>query len=68
MKNLRGRAALRGFPLDDDCKKARISTHEYGPEDDRKFCYGLYDCSTVEVLEKCRNCGAYAYNAIPPEI
>ena len=40
MRNLRGRAKLRGIPLDDDCKKAKISLHEYGPDDNRKFCYG----------------------------
>lgn len=67
MKNLRGRAALRGKPLDDDCHKARISTHEYGMEDNRKFCYGICNGLPDEIAEKCRKCGAYAYNAEPPE-
>ena len=52
MKNLRGRAAQRGKPLDDDCRKANISTHEYGMSDERKFCYGLMDCMTEELLDK----------------
>lgn len=32
MRNLRGRATVRGKPLDEDCKKAIITTHEYGPD------------------------------------
>ena len=32
----KSRAQLRGKPLDKDCYKARISTHEYGPNDNRK--------------------------------
>ena len=65
MKNLRGRAKLKGTNLEDDCKKATITTHEYGLNDNRKFCLGLYEISTKETLEKCRNCGAFAYNAKP---
>ena len=63
MKNLKGRAAMRGKPLDEDCKKARISTHEYGPNDNRKFCLGLYDMMTDETLSKCKECKAFALNA-----
>lgn len=59
------RAGLRGKPLDEDCKKAKISTHEYGPEDNRKYCYGLIEMSTEETLEKCNKCGAFAFNAQP---
>ena len=43
---------LRGKPLDKDCKIAKISTNEYGPEDNRKYCYGLIEMSTEETLEK----------------
>lgn len=66
MRNLRGRAELRGKPLDDDCKIAIISTHEYGMEDNRKFCYGLMEMTTEEVLEKCKGCKAFVDNAEPP--
>lgn len=59
------RATLRGKPLDDDCKIAKISKHEYGLNDDRCYCYGLVDCSTDDTLEKCRTCGAYCMNAKP---
>lgn len=59
------RAKLRGKPLDEDCKKAYTSTHEYGPQDDRVFCYGLIDCMSDEVLPKCVECKAFAINAEP---
>ena len=62
---LRGRAKLRGKLLDEDCKLATISKNEFGPKDTRKFCYGLTDMSTEEPLQKCKECGAYAYNATP---
>lgn len=35
------RAKLRGKALDNDCKTAHITSHEYGLDDDRVFCYGL---------------------------
>lgn len=31
------RAVMRGKPLDKDCKRAYISKHEYGPNDNRCF-------------------------------
>lgn len=62
---MKGRAKQRGKPLDADCKKTKISTHEYGMNDDRKFCYGLVDCETDELLQKCSDCGAYCLNAKP---
>lgn len=65
MKRLTGRAEQRGAPLDDDCKKARVTSYEYGPEDKRKFCLGLYDGMSLETLDKCINCGAYECNANP---
>ena len=60
------RAALRGKPLDDDCKKAHTTTNEYGPNDNRVFCYGLEDARYDELLDKCRNCPAHWSNAEPP--
>lgn len=56
---------MRGTPLDDDCKKAKIATHEYAPYDNRKYCYGIFDLMTDEVLDKCSVCGAYVCNARP---
>ena len=62
------RAQLRGKPLDEDCKKANRTTHEYGIDDNRVFCYGLLeDMSYWAKQEKCENCKAYVYNAEPPE-
>ena len=61
------RAKLRGKKLDEDCKRACTSTNEYGSDDDRVFCYGLVDCSTDDLIEKCRNCKALACNATPLE-
>ena len=59
------RAKMRGKALDYDCKKAKISTNESGPQDNRLFCYGLIDCSTESYLEKCINCGAFVDSAKP---
>ena len=61
------RAAQRGKPLDKDCYKAHISKHEYGMNDNRCFCYGLIDLMYDDYLQKCRECGAWAYNAKPPQ-
>lgn len=33
------RAKIRGKKLDEDCKRACTSTNEYGPDDDRVFCF-----------------------------
>ena len=65
MVNKINRAKLRGKLLDEDCKSARRSIHEYGYEDNRVFCYGLADCMTDECLTKCKECGAFVYNATP---
>lgn len=51
------RAKMRG--------KAKISTNESGPQDNRLFCYGLVDCSTDDYLKKCIECGAFVENAKP---
>lgn len=61
------RAQLRGKPLDILCKRARTTSNEYGPDDNRVFCYGLADCMTEELLDCCKNCKAYVGNAEPPE-
>lgn len=62
-----GRAAQKGKPLDDDCKKAHISKNEYGHDDKRCFCYGLYAPNNIyEIHSKCLECGAYCRNAEPP--
>jgi hypothetical protein len=60
------RAKLRGKELDKDCKTSNTTSHEYGLDDDRVFCYGLVDYSTDELIEKCKNCKALVYNATPP--
>ena len=63
-----GRAVVRGKPLDKDCKRAHISKHEYGPNDNRCFCYGLYaEWSDYEINEKCIDCKAFVQNAEPPK-
>ncbi len=61
------RAQLRGQPLDPLCKKAHTTTHEYGPEDKRVFCYGLICCENDEPEELCAVCGAYVRNETPLE-
>ena len=59
------RAKIRGEKLDDDCKKANITKHEYGKSDNRCFCYGYMDCMTRLPLEKCIKCKAFVDNAKP---
>ena len=60
------REKLRGKPLDEDCKRAHRTSHEYGIKDDRVFCYGLYsDFGNLEIAEKCLECGAFVDNAKP---
>ncbi len=61
------RAQLRGQPLDPLCRKAHTTTNEYGPDDKRVFCYGIYDCMTDEPEELCEKCGAFIRNESPPE-
>lgn len=60
------RAKLRGKPLDSECKRANRTTHEYGLEDNRVFCFGLYtELSDCDIRVECLNCAAYVYNATP---
>ena len=62
------RAVMRGKPLDKDCKRAYISKHEYGPNDNRCFCCGLYaEWSDCEINEKCIDCKSFVENAEPPK-
>ena len=50
------RATLRGKPLNEDCKRANRATHEYGKEDNRVYCYGLYtEFSDCDIREECLN-------------
>ena len=60
-----GRDKIRKKPLEHDCYSAKTSRHEYGNDDNRVFCYGLYneaDC----LMYKCMICPAHVYNAEPP--
>lgn len=60
------RAQLRGKPLDKDCKRANTITNEYGTQDDRVFCYGLYEEPTDWLIKKkCLECKAFVNNAEP---
>lgn len=61
------RAKLRGAPLELFCKRAHTTTHEYGQDDDRVFCYGIVNCMNDELLSDCRNCKAHVDNAEPPK-
>ena len=56
---------MRGKPLDSDCKKAPKTHNEYGENDKRVFCFGLFDLEHEEIISKCRECCAYAENAKP---
>ena len=63
------RDELRGKPLDKECYRANRTTNEYGKDDNRVFCFGLYrDFSDCDIDEKCLNCKAYVENADPLEI
>lgn len=52
------RTKLRGKKLESFCQKAQISTNECGLQDNRKYCYGLIDKRTDELIEECANCKA----------
>ena len=62
------RAIVRGKPLDNDCKRANVSTHEFGSNDNKCFCYGLYvPYNDWEIQQKCLECAAYVDNAKQPK-
>lgn len=60
------RAELRGSRLDAACREARTTKHEFGPDDERVFCYGLLDCDGI-YADECCECGAFVWNALPPD-
>lgn len=60
------RAQLRGQRLDPLCKIARTTTNEYGSDDRRVFCHGVYDAMTEEPEDLCLSCGAFVRNETPP--
>ena len=55
------RAKIKGKPLDNDCKNARVCTEE---DKDTKycFCYGIVDLHYDDYLDKCKNCKAFERN------
>lgn len=53
------RSELRGKRLNENCYKAKISKYEYGRNDKRKFCYGLIDMMTDELIDECKECKAH---------
>lgn len=60
------RAELRGKRLENECYGANTTRHEYGIEDNRIFCYGLYmEQSETEICDKCLKCKAFVGNATP---
>ena len=61
------RKQLRGKPLDPLCKKANTTTNEYGLEDKRVFCCGIWEAMTDEPIERCRACKAFVQNEEPPK-
>lgn len=61
------RATLRGKPLDDDCRKyGRPDAYQYGADDRRCFCTGIWDRMHEDFEPKCRDCSAWNGNAEPP--
>lgn len=63
------RAKLRGKPLDPYCKIANTTTNEYGKEDKRVYCYGLYQNNisgtSDDIAECCKQCKAFVGNETP---
>lgn len=62
---MKDRSVQRGKPLLDMCYKAKRTTHEYGENDDRVYCFGIGNRMTDCVYEECSKCGAYVFNAEP---
>lgn len=63
------RAKLRGKPLEPYCKMANTTTGEFGKEDNRVYCYGLYQNNISGlgdwIADCCRKCKAYVDNVTP---
>ena len=55
------RGKIRGKKLDKDCYDANTTKHQFGPDDNRIFCYGLVEASTEELIDKCKECSANVY-------
>lgn len=60
------RADLRGKPLNRDCYMANTTKNEFGKNDNRVFCFGLYEVKTEEIRDECMNCKANVIYAEPP--
>ena len=61
------RARLRGERLEPMCKKAHTTTNEYGLNDKRVFCCGIWEPATGGPTQTCQMCAAFVWNATPPE-
>lgn len=65
------RSVQRGSRLLPQCNDPQhrpiITTHEYGEDDMRVYCYGLEDASPGILNDECRECGALVWNARPPK-
>lgn len=60
------RAVIRGERLSKECLFAKTTSGEYGPKDNRIFCYGLYaKQSETDTREECWKCKAFIENAEP---
>lgn len=55
------RAKIKGNPLDEDCKTAKVCT-EFSNGIKYCFCYGIVDLYYDEYLDKCKNCKACVSN------
>ena len=65
VKNRATRAQLRGSPLKPECRRAHVVKHEWGPDDNRCYCYGKLspDCELID--DECYACGAFVNNSEP---
>ena len=61
------RKHLRNAPLLPFCVKAHTTRHEYGPDDNRVFCYGVIDMRTDEYLVACKKFKEFVSNSTPPK-
>lgn len=62
------RAQLRGEALEPYCKYANTTTIEYGKEDKRVYCYGLYNNNfpnrlDENICDECKECKAFINNS-----
>ncbi len=53
--------------MNGDCYKANTTTNEFGKNDNRVFCFGLYEDKTDEIRDECLECMANVLNAEPPK-